>query len=194
MENVHFINLEYFILLVYRVFTGTNVDISQIPEQALRITEYIAWTGIVFTVLFAWIFINARRRMHAIEHEGWHKRHHEEELLHRRHNVSVPINPQWEHIIALAGAPTESDWRRAIMEADIMMSNMLAARGYTGGTVADQLRGANPLQFTTLDLAWKAHKVRNEIAHQGESLVLTERTARATIDLYRRVFEEFDYL
>ena len=96
--------------------------------------------------------------------------------------------------MALAGGPHEGDWRRAIMEADIMMSNMLDSRGYQGATVSDQLRQANPIQFTTLDLAWKAHKVRNEIAHQGESLTLTERTARATIDLYRRVFEEFDYL
>ncbi len=194
MEYVHFLNLEYFILLVYRVFTGTNIDLSQIPAQALRLTEYVAWAGLIFTVLFAWMFIYARRRMHAVEHEGWHKRAHEEEHIKRRHSVEEPLNPQWEHVISLAGAHSESDWRRAIMEADIMMSNMLTARGYEGATVADQLRQANPLQFTTLDLAWKAHRVRNEIAHQGESLILTERTARATIDLYRRVFEEFDYL
>ena len=194
MQYVNFINLEYFILLVYRVFTGTNVTLSQIPSEALRLAEYIGWAGIIFTVLFAVIIFFARRWMHAVEHEGWHKRHEEGQRLQRRHTVEVPVNPQWEHIMMMAGSPGESDWRRAIMEADIMMSNMLTARGYQGATVADQLRQANPIQFTTLDLAWKAHKVRNEIAHQGESLTLTERTARATIDLYRRVFEEFDYL
>lgn len=194
MENVHFLNLEYFILLAYRVFAGVNINVSQIPTQVLHLATYIAWAGILFTILFAWLFFYARRKMHAVEHEGWHKRQHEEEMLKRHHTAEVPINPQWEHIIMLVGASSESDWRRAIMEADIMMSNMLTARGYTGGTVADQLRSANPLQFTTLDLAWKAHRVRNEIAHQGENLILTERTARATIDLYRRVFEEFDYL
>ena len=194
MDSVHFINLEYFILLVYRLFTGTNVNVSQIPAQTLALTEYVAWAGIVLTVLFAVLFYLSRRWMHEVEHAGWHKRHHEEEHLQKRHTVEVPLNSQWEHIIMLAGGPTESEWRRAIMEADIMMSNMLAARGYSGATVADQLRQANPIQFTTLDLAWKAHKVRNQIAHQGESLTLTERTARATIDLYRRVFEEFDYL
>lgn len=194
MEYVHFINLEYFILLVYRVFTGTNIDISQIPAQTLALTQDVAYAGIIFTVLFAALFVYSRRRMHAVEHEGWHRRHEEEQNLQRHHTMEVPINPQWEHIMMLAGGPHEGDWRRAIMEADIMMSNMLTARGYQGATVADQLRQANPIQFTTLDLAWKAHKVRNEIAHQGESLTLTERTARATVDLYRRVFEEFDYL
>jgi hypothetical protein len=194
MDNVHFLNIDFLIVLVYRIFTGTNIDISQIPAQTLLLIEYIAWAGIIFTVLFAGLFIYARRRMHAVEHAGWHKRHEEEEALKRRHSVEDRINPQWEHVLMLAGSAHESDWRRAIMEADIMMSNLLEARGYRGATVADQLKDANPLQFTTLDLAWQAHKVRNEIAHQGESITLTGHTAHATIDLYRRVFEEFDYL
>ncbi|HEY5383173.1 MAG TPA: hypothetical protein VIJ88_01320 [Candidatus Paceibacterota bacterium] len=194
MDNVHFLNIDFLIVLVYRIFTGTNIDVSQIPAQTLLLIEYLTWVGIIFTVLFAVGFVYARRRMHEIEHAGWHKRHEEERNLERHHTLEVPINPRWEHIMLLAGGPHESDWRRAIMEADIMMSNLLEARGYRGTTVADQLKDANPLQFTTLDLAWKAHKVRNEIAHQGESITLTERTARATIDLYRQVFEEFDYL
>jgi hypothetical protein len=176
------------------VFTGTNIDISQIPAQTLQLTEYIAWAGIIFTVLFAVLFIYTQRRIHVIEHEGWHRRASEEEHLKAQHTEEMPINPQWEHIIMLISTPQESDWRRAVMEADIMMGNMLTARGYRGETVADQLRDANPIQFTTLDLAWKAHKVRNEIAHKGESFRLDERTAKATIDLYRRVFEEFQYL
>ncbi|HUD03138.1 MAG TPA: hypothetical protein VMR46_03990 [Candidatus Paceibacterota bacterium] len=194
MDYVHFINLEYFILLAYRVFTGTNIDISQIPAQTLQLTEYIGWAGIILTVVFAWLFFNARQRMHAVEHEGWHKRAGEEEHVKVSHTSEVPINPQWERIQTLISSPNESEWRRAIMEADIMMGGMLTARGFRGNTIADQLRDANPIQFTTLDLAWKAHKVRNEIAHQGESFTLDERTAHATIDLYRQVFEEFAYL
>ncbi len=194
MDYVHFINLEYFILLAYRVFTGTNIDISQIPAQTLQLTEWIAWAGIVLTVVFAFSFFYERRRLHAVEHEGWHKRAEEEEHINARHTEEVSGNPQWEHIQMLVSSPNEGEWRRAIVEADIMMGSMLTARGYRGNTIADQLRDANPIQFTTLDLAWKAHKVRNEIAHQGESFKLDERTAQATIDLYRQVFEEFGYL
>jgi hypothetical protein len=60
--------------------------------------------------------------------------------------------------------------------------------------VGERLRDANPLQFTTLDLAWKAHKVRNDIAHAGESYQLSQRDTHATIDYYRRVFEELHYI
>ena len=45
--------------------------------------------------------------------------------------------------------------------------------------------------MTTLDLAWKAHKMRNDVAHSGEKLPLSERDVRSTIDYYKRVFEEF---
>ena len=60
--------------------------------------------------------------------------------------------------------------------------------------MGDKLKNANPLTFTTLDLAWQAHKVRNAIAHMGDTYPLTERDTHATIDLYRRVFEEFNYI
>src|SRR5665811_901993 len=90
------------------------------------------------------------------------------EELRRKHTVHPAKNPQWEHVMALASSPIESDWRRAIIEADIMLDNLLMSRGYRGATLGDKLKTANPLQFTTLDLAWKAHKVRNDIAHGGE--------------------------
>jgi hypothetical protein len=100
------------------------------------------------------------------------------------------VRTRWDDIVELASSGSESDWRRAILEADIMLSDALSAHGYEGATVADQLRMANPIQMTTLDLAWQAHKVRNRIAHDGERLDLTERDVRATIDQYKRVFEE----
>lgn len=194
MQYVHFLNLEYFLLLVYRVFTGTNVDVSQIPQETLRIMTYIGWAGLLLSIVFFAGFIYARRAMHAIEHEGWHRRDEDIHALEHKAQVHEAMNPQWEHVIALANGPSESDWRRAIIEADIMLDMMLTERGYHGTTLGDKLKTANPLQFTTLQLAWAGHKIRNQIAHAGSEFHLTEREARAAIDNYRRVFEEFNYL
>ncbi|TSC68525.1 MAG: Uncharacterized protein G01um101456_612, partial [Parcubacteria group bacterium Gr01-1014_56] len=94
----------------------------------------------------------------------------------------------------LANTPNESDWRLAILESDIMLGDLLLEQGYRGEGIGERLRDANPLQFNTLDLAWQAHKVRNDIAHAGEGFHLSQREANATIDLYRRVFEEFDFI
>ncbi len=196
MDAIHFLNLEYFILLVYRVFTGASasVDYSQIPIQITELMSRIAWTGIILTFLFVVGLIYSYRRLHEVEHAGWHKRHELEEAIHNRHAAEVPKNAQWEHVRMLTTSPLESDWRRAILEADIMLGNLLQSRGYRGATIGDMLKQANPIQFTTLDLAWKAHKTRNDIAHGGESFTLTEREASAAITMYQRVFEEFDYI
>ncbi len=196
MDSIHFLNLEYFILLVYSVFTGASgsVDISMVPTQTAILMARIAWAGLCLTVLFFILIVYSYRRLHEVEHAGWHMRHELEHKLNRHHIVDVPKNPQWEHVISLSNSPVEGDWRRAILEADIMLANVLSSRGYRGSTIGEMLKEANPIQFTTLDMAWTAHKIRNQIAHGGEGFTLTERETKGTIDLYRRVFEEFDYI
>ncbi|MDO8548330.1 MAG: hypothetical protein Q7R71_01510 [bacterium] len=194
MGGVDFLNIEYFLLLVYRIYTGTNVDISQIPSQTLQLMEYIAWAGLGLSLFLLFAFVWLHKKAHAVSHAGWHERDEQIEELKRKHTVHAAKNPAWEHVVALAGSPLENDWRRAIIEADSMLDALLTTRGYGGATLGDKLKTANPLQFTTLDLAWKAHKVRNDIAHGGEQFHLTDRDAKSTIDFYRRVFEEFDYL
>jgi hypothetical protein len=89
---------------------------------------------------------------------------------------------------------SQTDWRAAIVEADIMLFEMLAALGVPGDTIGDQLKSINRTSFNTIDLAWDAHKIRNEIAHAGSAYVLTEREARRAIDFYRQAFEEFGYI
>jgi len=196
VDAIHFLNLEYFLLLVYQAFTGASahVDISQVPTQTLELMTRIAWTGISLAVIFGVGLAYAYTRLHEVEHAGWHKRQEQEYAIVERHSTTAPKNSQWARIVAFANSPQESDWRRAIMEADIMLGNLLMSLGYRGASVGDMLKDANPIQFTTLDLAWSAHKIRNEIAHAGDSFILTERQTSATIDMYRRVFEEFDFI
>jgi len=67
----------------------------------------------------------------------------------------------------------------------------LKQRGYAGNSLGERLRSISPSQLSTLDDAWEAHKVRNQIAHGGADFVLTKRLAEETINRYRRVFGEF---
>ena len=196
MDSIHFLNLEYFILLAYNAFTGAagTVDVSSIPMQTLHLMTRIAWAGLILFAMFALLIIYSYRRLHEVEHAGWHKRNEESHKLNQKHTVAVPKNAQWEHVMRLVNTTLESDWHRAVIEADIMLGNLLKQQGYRGQSIGDMLKDANPLQFTTLDMAWTAHKIRNQVAHGGEGFVLTDREARGTIDLYRRVFDEFDYI
>lgn len=103
-------------------------------------------------------------------------------------------NKRWEDIKKHMASMNPSDWRMAILEADILLYEMLDQMGYDGDTVADKLKVIESSDFNTLDLAWRAHKVRNTIAHEGASYELSYQQAQNTIELYQKVFEEFYFV
>ena len=46
------------------------------------------------------------------------------------------------------------------------------------------------VNFKSIDLAWEAHKVRNNIAHAGVNFELTEREARKAFVMYESVLKD----
>ena len=90
-----------------------------------------------------------------------------------------------------AQSSNPNDWKLAIIEADIILDQTLKDRGYAGNTLGERLRGITPSQFSSIDDAWDAHRVRNKIAHEGSDFVVTQRIADETIAKYMRVFREF---
>lgn len=187
-----FLNLEYLLTRVYDLFGSFQIGDwwGTMPSWFAFLTSQIAVWGMVLTLLLVILIVYTQIRLISVEHEGFHGKE-----VHQVHEVEThalpPQQERWKRVMELASSGNPSDWRRAILEADIMLSVVLAQAGYEGSSVGEQLKMANPFQMTTLDLAWKAHKVRNQVAHGGEAYALTERDTRTTIDQYRRVFEEF---
>lgn len=188
-DSVDYLNLEYLLVRAYRFvadFQLSSFDYS----AALGVTiATVVVVGMTLSLFFLIALVYSQIRLLQVEHAGFHAH---EEHAHEVHVAEVEHtgrNDRWESIVALAGSSNESDRRRAVLEADILMGDALSSAGYTGAGVGDQLKMANPIQLTTLDLAWKAHKVRNQIAHTP-NYALEDREARATIDFYKRVLEE----
>jgi len=100
-------------------------------------------------------------------------------------------NPRWELIENLITSPVEADWRVAIIEADVLLEEVLNNSGFSGKGVGEMLTNSNPKSFATYQYAWEAHKIRNEIAHQGSSYKMTREDALRTINMYKGVLEEF---
>lgn len=122
-------------------------------------------------------------------------RQNEDEMLYTKiHVADVGINPKWQSILDHIETESQNDWRHAILEADIMLDDLLDKLGLPGETMGDKLKAVEKSDFTTIDSAWEAHKVRNQIAHEGGDFVLTQREARRVIDLYKKVFEEFEII
>jgi len=87
-----------------------------------------------------------------------------------------------------------NDWKLAIIEADIILDEALKELGYTGPSLGERLRNLTTNQVPSLEDAWQAHKVRNQIAHSGMDFVLTKKLAEDTIKQYRRVFNDLGLL
>lgn len=100
-------------------------------------------------------------------------------------------NAKWDRVISHINSPNQSDWKLAIMEADIMLDDLLKASGYHGDSIGEKLKGVEKSDFLTLDAAWEAHKIRNRIAHDGADFDLNERIAKQTVAQFESVFREF---
>lgn len=87
-----------------------------------------------------------------------------------------------------------NDWKQAVIESDIILDKALKELGYAGVSLGERLRSITPTMMSTVDDAWEAHKVRNQIAHGGADFVLTHKIAKDTIIRYERVFAELGLL
>jgi hypothetical protein len=103
-------------------------------------------------------------------------------------------NKKWIRVMEHLESHNANDWRLAILEADIMLDDMLEVLGYRGSSMGEKLKSIEKSDFTNLDKAWEAHKIRNLIAHEGADFQISQREARRVIYLYRDAFNEFRYI
>lgn len=110
-------------------------------------------------------------------------------VLYRRYRKKLSpatikyIRQQWKQIIG------QSDHRHAIMDADKLLNYTLSQMGLRGSLGA-KLKKSNHL-FSKINDVWKAHKVRNNIAHQINYQV-SEKVYKKTMLYFKKAFEELD--
>jgi hypothetical protein len=180
-----FLNLEYVYLKIYDCVKSTcrfDGDIGFLDNIRLYsiIIALILFAGIIYVIV----------RIRQIRREE------EEELdeIVVAKGITEKKREKWNKLIDLASSENENDWRLAILEADTMLDDMVNVMGYKGEGLGEKLKQIERSDFNTLDKAWDAHKIRNNIAHAGSDYVLTKREVRRVIDLYKQVFEEFEFI
>ena len=180
-------NVEYFFRLLYDLFHGFGgVNYTALEATAARIWIWIAIIGYIIAALSFALIVYLLVRMFEL-------REREEEYY--RTLLPAPEgagkNARWEHVKTLAGGTNPSEWREAILEADIMLDEFLTRRGAPGATVAEKLRTLDQADFRSLRDAWEAHRVRNQIAHEGSDFALSDSLTQRTIAHYEAAFREF---
>ena len=158
-----------------KVFIGYVVGISIVVSVMLLVGIFLCVERLKFI----------RRREDEIYNAKVDMAYEEEE------KANPELLNKWSEITAHMESDNESDWRQAILEADIVLGEILTKEGYQGEGIGEQLRRVDKADFKTLDQAWEAHKVRNLIAHEGSNYPLSKYEARRVINLYHTVFNEF---
>ncbi len=105
--------------------------------------------------------------------------------------IIEPKNEKWEKVLKYTNSGNASDWRLAIIEADVMLEELLRTAGYHGESVGEMLKSVDKNEFSTIEDAWEAHKIRNAIAHSGQDFQLNGHETKHTIALFEKVFREF---
>jgi len=113
------------------------------------------------------------------------------EKLYDQHFRGTAKSSRLEDMVFHSTSSNPNDWKLAIIEADIVLDDILKEKGYAGNSLSERLKSISPNQLESLQDAWEAHKVRNRIAHEGTDFILTQRLAQETVNRYQRVFTEF---
>ena len=102
------------------------------------------------------------------------------------------IQQAWNNIELLSSGDNESEWVKAIFEADKLLDYVLQRRRVSGNSVGERLKNAKSL-FSNVDIVWQAHKVRNELAHNIDTRLTWLQVERA-IDNFKRALKQLGAL
>ena len=181
--------MEYVFFTVYEFFN--NFDFTSVLQAVGNfIRALVTYSVFISLMLICGIFycVIEVRKIRAKEAKSFKSA--EKEI----DNKPIEKSKRWDDVLLHVSSINQNDWRQAIIEADIMLEEMLTGMGYQGDGVGEKLKNLNKAVFPPLDSAWEAHKVRNNIAHEGSDYVISQHEARRVIDLYNKVFSEFYYV
>lgn len=106
----------------------------------------------------------------------------------------VAAKERWIAIVRKANVGGADTRRMAVIEADAFVDQSLKQMGVLGEHMADRLESLNAEELLTLNRLWRAHKLRNELVHEGPQRELTAEEAQTTLQDYEVFLKEIGAL
>lgn len=195
MDQIRFLNLEYFFNWIYELFTGIGAPEAggfffSIQQLIMVIVRVILPLAILILIVIAIYYKWKGDDLVQLEQNRAYER-----IARTREIQSQNTqNTRWDQVVELFASAAPSDWRVAIIEADSMLDSLVTSLGYVGDTLGEKMKGIDKGNFPTLDEAWEAHKVRNRIAHDGVDFQLSETDKNQVWKMYEKVFTDAGYI
>jgi hypothetical protein len=181
-----FLNLEYIFFQLYKVVGGFFRYLFSVNFLiTLKILATILIILLIAAIIYSYV------RIYELQKEGNQKPAAAPSNDAPAVDTSTVVrNEIWEAVRAKLLSDSPSDWRLAIIEADIYLDKVLDSRGFHGDTLGDKFKQISPSALNSIQLAWEAHKVRNRIAHEGSAFTLTQPEARRVLSYYEIIFRD----
>lgn len=176
--------------LLYDSLSGSDTTLNSVTAFFLQIWTVYSIIAFALSALFIAGIIYAYIRASELG-EGEEKELHRQEHLWQELNGGHVETNRWGNVQTHLESVNPNDWKLAIIEADVLLERALDKAGYVGTTIGEKLKSSSIRSFATIDDAWQAHRIRNQIAHGGTDFVLTHKVAKETMVMYERVFKEF---
>ena len=171
------------------ILTEKNLEIFYIIVSVLA----IFFLGVIIYVTIRMFEIRRKEHEH-LHHEIAEYAHNQALKEKEMQSSGVFKNERWKKVLDYLFSINENDWKLAIIEADLMLFDLLIKLGFKGETMGDKLKEANRESFRSLSSAWEVHNIRNKIAHEGSSFEISLHEAKRVIALYEQIFQEFGYI
>lgn len=98
------------------------------------------------------------------------------------------------HFLAIENQLQAGHLKEAIMNADILLDKALRAEGWRGTSLGERLKAAGGIwNKELLDAAWRAHKVRNRLAHELRYEIANTEARQAVAD-FKKVVKSLGFL
>lgn len=169
-----------------------NTSINSAQILGIQIFNVLQVLGYVFACLLFIGFIYL-----IIKHEEVRGKMSQDFKNHFIRRSAPKINvrmERWGKVVHAMSSGDEQQWRAAIVDADIMLEEVVDALGYQGETFGEKLKTINPREIVWLDAAWEVHRLRNILAHEGSRYPFTHREAYRAYKIYENILYETGYL
>jgi len=122
---------------------------------------------LIMAVVALWFVARGVGRKYALDESTKHK-----------------VREAWNIIEQIMQEDSESAHTRAVVDADKLLDFVLKKKGIAGETIGERLKNGKN-HFKDVDSVWRAHKVRNQIAHEMD-MKITHAQAQQALDLFKK--------
>jgi hypothetical protein len=98
----------------------------------------------------------------------------------------------WQRIVDMADSDDEHALTKAIFEADKLLDWSMGLVGVRGNGLGEKLKIARS-RVVNIDAVWRAHKLRNQLAHEMDARISRKET-REALAAFERAIKGFGLL